>query len=115
MLPTFFEHPVSNLGDVIQWPGNLPSSHLRTLVANINSVTLERLFVHDAFPEAYNMALELMNVRQLTVLNLFSAALERVEKPWAHILKSKLLRASRNQIGLTGQYLNPSLAIVTGP
>ena len=60
------------------------------------------------------MALGLMNVRQLAVLNLLSVALERVAQSWSQIVSSKMMRAARNQIGLTSQLLNPSFAVVAG-
>ena len=83
MLLVLFEHPVTNLGGVIQWPGDLSSAILRGPVADINSVTLGILKTQGAVPGACYTALELLNVRPLTIQNLLSAALERVPQSWA--------------------------------
>ena len=109
VLPTTHEIDILNPTEIYCHPSNLPPPELRALVANINSVTLGILVQHEAIPESYYLALELLHTLNRTVYNVLVAAIKDVHEAWAQVVRDKMARACRNPMAVAGMTL-PTLA-----
>ena len=76
-----FESTAQSLCDTVRFPPNLrPLTH-RSVVASINSVTLDVLIAAEAVPESFYMTLDLLYQYHAAAENLILVGLTGVKQP----------------------------------